>query len=170
MMERVQSILEIASHEGGPWKRADEVEAMLIEEMRRLGHSTMSQWATSAEERVSTGLQNQEPTVLRRKKTLKWWCVFGLIEVRERIWYSPTQSYLRPLPGRLGVTPRGRSRRLERVLNDFGCEHSFARSAESVREHYGIEVSVSSMRAPTLKHAQRAHRQMQEQSPESFQV
>lgn len=68
MMERVQSILEIASHESGPWKRADEVEGMLIEEMRRLGHSTMSQWATSAEERVSTELQNQDPTVLSRKK------------------------------------------------------------------------------------------------------
>ena len=43
MMERVQSILEIASNEKGPLKSADEVEAMLIEQMRRLGHSTMSQ-------------------------------------------------------------------------------------------------------------------------------
>lgn len=68
MMERVQSILEIASNENGPLKSADEVEAMLIEEMRRLGHSTMSQWAVSAEERVSTELQDQHPTVLSRKK------------------------------------------------------------------------------------------------------
>lgn len=68
MMERVQSILEIASAENGPLKSADEVEAMLIEEMRKLGHSTMSQWATTAEERVSTELQSQDPTVLSRKK------------------------------------------------------------------------------------------------------
>jgi biotin carboxylase len=68
MMERVQSILEIASAENGPLKTADEVEAMLIEEMRKLGHSTMSQWATTAEERVSTELQSQDPTVLSRKK------------------------------------------------------------------------------------------------------
>ena len=68
MMERVQSILEIASNENGPLKSADEVEAMLIEEMRRLGHSTMSQWAVTAEERVSTELQSQDPTVLSRKK------------------------------------------------------------------------------------------------------
>lgn len=68
MMERVQSILEIASNQNGPLKSADEVEAMLIEEMRRLGHSTMSQWATTAEERVSTELQSQDPTVLSRKK------------------------------------------------------------------------------------------------------
>src|SRR5262245_61396241 len=68
MMERVQSILEIATNENGPLKSADEVEAMLIEEMRRLGHSTMTQWATSAEQRVSTELQNEDPTVLSRKK------------------------------------------------------------------------------------------------------
>jgi hypothetical protein len=68
MMERVQSILEIASNESGPLKSADEVEAMLIEEMRRLGHSTMKQWATTAEARVSTELQDQDPTVRSRKK------------------------------------------------------------------------------------------------------
>jgi hypothetical protein len=68
MMERMQSILEIASNQEGPLKRADEVEELLIEEMRRLGHSTMSQWATQAEERVSTELKGQDPTVLSRKK------------------------------------------------------------------------------------------------------
>jgi hypothetical protein len=171
MMERMQSILEIARNEDGPLKTADEVEALLIEEMRRLGHATMSQWATTAEERVSTELKSQDPTVLsRKKKTLKWWCVFGLIQVRERIWCSPTQSYLRPLPKRLEVTPRGRSRRLDRVLSDFGCEHSFARAAESVREHYGIEVGSSAVRAATLKHAQRARTQMQEEYEQPFRV
>ena len=34
------------------------------------------------------------------------------------------------------MTPRGRSRRLQRVLTDFGCEQSFARAAGSVLEHY----------------------------------
>jgi len=74
------------------------------------------------------------------------------------------------LPARLGVRPRGRSRRLDRVLTDFGCEHSFARAVESVREHYGIELGASSVRAATLEHAHRAHRQMQEQYDESFRV
>lgn len=68
MLERVQSILTIAGNEDGPLKTADEVEAMLIEEMRRLGHSTMNQWASGAEERVSSELQQQDPTVLSRKK------------------------------------------------------------------------------------------------------
>lgn len=68
MMEQVQSIMEIARNEDGPLKSADEVEAMLVEQMRQLGHTTMSQWATTAEERVSTELQSQDPTALSRKK------------------------------------------------------------------------------------------------------
>ena len=83
------------------------------------------------------------------------------MRVPDRIWRSQTQSYLRPLPGRLGVTPRGRSRRLERVLTDFGCEHSFARAAGSVLEHYGFEIGVSAVRTATLKHAQRARNQLE---------
>lgn len=96
--------------------------------------------------------------------------MFGRVEVRERIWCSPRQSYLRPLPRRLGVTPRGRSRRLDRVLTDFGCEHSFARAVESVREHYGIAVGASAVRAATLKHAQRARTQMQEEYEQPFRL
>ena len=68
MMARVQSILEIARNEDGPLKTADQVEELLIEEMRRLGQTTMSQWATQAEERVSSELKSQDPTVLSRKK------------------------------------------------------------------------------------------------------
>ena len=93
-----------------------------------------------------------------------------MIKIEERIWCSPTKSYLRPLPARLGVKPRGRSRRLDRVLTDFGCEHSFARAAESLREHYGVELGASSVRAATLEHAQRARRQMQEEYQGSFRV
>jgi len=70
MMKRVQSILDIARNENGPLKTADEVEELLIEEMRKLGQSTMNQWATDAEERVSIELKKQDPTVLSRKKKL----------------------------------------------------------------------------------------------------
>ena len=36
---------------------------------------------------------------------------------------------------------------------DFGAEESFARAAQSVREHYGIDVSLCRVRAATLGHA-----------------
>lgn len=93
-----------------------------------------------------------------------------MVAVRERIWRSQTQRYLRPLPQRLGVTPRGRSRRLERVLTDFGCEHSFARATQSVLEHYGFEIGTSAVRTATLEHAQRARAKLQEEYAQPFRV
>ena len=68
ILERVQSILQIARNEDGPLKTADEVEELLIQEMRRLGSATMHQWASQAEERVGTELRRQDSTVRSRKK------------------------------------------------------------------------------------------------------
>jgi len=68
MMERVQSILEITGSSTGRLKTADEVEELLIQEMRQLGNRSMSQWARHAEERVSKELKEQDPTVRSRKK------------------------------------------------------------------------------------------------------
>jgi hypothetical protein len=93
-----------------------------------------------------------------------------VVAVRERIWRSQTQSYVRPLPGRLGVTPRGRSQRLQRVLTDFGCEHSFARAAQSVLEHYGFELGSSAVRTTTLAQAQRARAKLQAEYAQPFRV
>jgi hypothetical protein len=46
----------------------DEVEELVVEEMRQLGHVTLGQWAIQAEERVSSELRSQDPTVRSRKK------------------------------------------------------------------------------------------------------
>jgi hypothetical protein len=67
LMERVQNILRIAQAEGS-LKTADEIEELLIQEMRRLGNDTMNQWAAHAHERVSQELQTHDPTALKRKK------------------------------------------------------------------------------------------------------
>jgi len=96
--------------------------------------------------------------------------VFGLVSVKERIWRNQTKGYFRPLPGRLGVSPCGRSRRLERVLADFGCEHSFSRANQSVLEHYGFELGASTIRRTTLKHAQRAQSKLEEGYAQPFRV
>ncbi len=59
---------------------------------------------------------------------------------------------LRPFCERAGVSPRGRSRRLQRALVDFGSEESFARAAQRVHEHYGLEVTATAVRPHTLAH------------------
>ena len=90
--------------------------------------------------------------------------------MRDRIWRSATETYVRPLPQRLGVNARGRSRRLERVLTDFGCEHSFVKAAASVQEHYGFEIGASAVRTATLEHAQRAQKKLEEVYAQSFRI
>jgi len=92
------------------------------------------------------------------------------VTVRERIWRTDSKSYLRPLPKRLGVVPRGRSRRLQRALTDFGCEHSFARAAQSFREHYGFEIGASALRQTTLEQAQRAQQELEAKYEQPFRV
>ena len=62
---------------------------------------------------------------------------------------------LRPFCGRAGVAARGSSRRLQQVLVDFGAEESFARAAQRVQEHYGVEVAEGRVRQQTLTHGAR---------------
>lgn len=77
------------------------------------------------------------------------------MEVVERIWRKPHRSYYRVLPGLLGITHRGYSMQLQRAMTDFGMDHSFAAAAGKIREHYGIDVAVSSLRKHSEWHAQR---------------
>lgn len=68
MLARLQGILDLAHAADGPLKTADEVEALLIQELRQLGRTTMNQWAAQAEARVSAELQAQDATVRGLKK------------------------------------------------------------------------------------------------------
>jgi len=68
LMERFQTILEISSSADGPIKTADEIEGLLIEEMRRLGNTTMGTWAAGAEERLVKQFKEEHPSARARKK------------------------------------------------------------------------------------------------------
>ena len=68
MRERLRSILALTRNAEGPLKTADEVEEVLIQELRQLGNTALCQWATQAEARVSNELRGQDPTIRSRKK------------------------------------------------------------------------------------------------------
>lgn len=71
LMARFQTILEItANAAGGTIKQADEVEALLIEEMRRLGNASLESWASRAERTLGEQLKQKEPSAVVRKKKL----------------------------------------------------------------------------------------------------
>lgn len=68
LMDRFRTILEITGNTADPIQRADEIEALLIEEMRRLGNATMESWASRAERTLAEQLQQKEPSATVRKK------------------------------------------------------------------------------------------------------
>lgn len=86
----------------------------------------------------------------------------------ERVWQTGQKSYRRLLPAAIGVRARGRSKRLERVLTDFGCEHSFQHAAARVLEHYGFQINASAVREATLQHAQRAQQILEQEYEQSY--
>lgn len=68
LMERFRTILEITASADGEVKRADEIEDLLIEEMRRLGNATMESWATRAERTLGEQLKEKDLSAGPRKK------------------------------------------------------------------------------------------------------
>ncbi len=68
IMQRVQEILDLTDNAEGPLKTADQIEELLIAELRKLGHATMNQWASRAEERVTQELKSQDTSIRSRKK------------------------------------------------------------------------------------------------------
>ena len=75
LLEQFEAILALAdSFEGS----ADEVESLLIAEIRRLGKTTMESWASHAEERAAQQFKADHADARQgKKKTLSWYCVFG---------------------------------------------------------------------------------------------
>jgi hypothetical protein len=70
LFERVRSILEITASAEGPLKKADEIEALLIEEMRQLGQATLESWAGRAEQTLADQLKQKDGSASVRKKKL----------------------------------------------------------------------------------------------------
>jgi 2-iminoacetate synthase ThiH len=68
LSERFEHILEITAHTDGPVKRADEIESLLIEEMRRLGNAAMGSWASQAERTLAEQLRQKDGSAVVRKK------------------------------------------------------------------------------------------------------
>lgn len=70
MKERIEAILAMSMSAEGEIKSADEVEAMLIEEVRALGATTMEEWGAGAEEALGAAHQKENPGSYCAKKKI----------------------------------------------------------------------------------------------------
>ena len=68
MAARFENILALANSAEGPLKTADEIEELLIEEVRKLGNQTMTTWVQRAQERVGQELREEQSGIKSRKK------------------------------------------------------------------------------------------------------
>ncbi len=68
LLARFESILGLTEVAEGPLRTADEIEEQLVQEVRRLGHEVMSDWAVRAEERVAQEVLQANAEVRLRKK------------------------------------------------------------------------------------------------------
>jgi hypothetical protein len=67
LMERFAAIVELSTSTE-PIKRADEIEELLLQEIRRLGNATMQGWASEVEKALGQQLQQKDPSAAVRKK------------------------------------------------------------------------------------------------------
>jgi hypothetical protein len=68
---------------------------------------------------------------------------------------------LRPFKISCGVSTRGYSRPLQRVMTDFGADESFTKASNKINEHYGITIPVSGERNITLLHARQMNKELE---------
>ena len=70
MLAPFESILGIAtqSDPNTPFRTADEVEALVVEAVRKLGHQTLTQWAHEAQARAVEDCKAEHPAARLKKK------------------------------------------------------------------------------------------------------
>jgi hypothetical protein len=69
LKERIEAILALAEEgEEGELRSADEIEALLVEEIRRLGSQTMQEWAEGAHAKVSAEMKQKKGCRVGKKK------------------------------------------------------------------------------------------------------
>jgi hypothetical protein len=83
--------------------------------------------------------------------------------VREQLYrLSHSRRQLRPFSQRAGVKCRGNSRPLQRAAVDFAADVSFERAGQKLLEHYGVELSASTIREIAQQHGARMLEQQQQ--------
>ena len=72
LAERMLSILKITDEplESGKIRSADEVESLLVEELRRLGNESLSTWAGDVDASVSSAFKAENAQAQLREKKL----------------------------------------------------------------------------------------------------
>ncbi|QLH48621.1 MAG: ISKra4 family transposase [Candidatus Accumulibacter cognatus] len=148
---RMESLLGVVEDAAGDLEKADAAERRVIEELRQMGNEALAAWAERGVEK-SVAVARVEPDLRLAGKKLYWHTTFGKVDVVEPLWRNGTRIERR-FSTRAGISCRGSSQPLQRVMSDFGADAAFGRVPEKLKEHYGIEMPVSTIQRITEHHA-----------------
>lgn len=147
---------------------AHEAEARAINEIRKLGHGLLTEWAEKSESAAVAKARAHNPKLqpYRKKRALTWHSTYGSITVLEqRLRRGRRGAQVRPFCEQSQISSRAYSLPLQRAMTDFGADYSFVEAAKKMREHYGVEIPASGARSCTLVHA-RASGAVKHQAPQ----
>jgi hypothetical protein len=162
LQARLESILNLAENTDGNIITASEAEQRTIFDLRQLGNEILHDWANNRINVSVAQLKKEESEIEGNgKKKLRWHTSFGDIEVQDPLFRRPGKQF-RPFSYSAGIQNRGCSLPLQRIVVDFGADHAFGRVPEKLQEHYGIEISVSTIRMLTESHANQMYEQQKE--------
>ena len=132
---------------------ADDAERRVIQELRGMGNDLLTDWAHSRVAQTQQEVAGSQVT--RHVKKLCWYSTYGQIEISEQTyWDRPNKCVIRPFAASAGVGHRRYSLSLEEAIADFGAATPFAKVAQKIKRHYGIDISTSAAYIVTNNHAQ----------------
>jgi len=70
LRERVEQLLQVVEDKDGNLEKADAAEQRVIEEIRKIGHAALTEWATNKNNAYEQELMDQQGIRLAGKKTL----------------------------------------------------------------------------------------------------
>lgn len=139
-----------------------ELDGMLREVLRRVGHGVMQRTLESLSTEVTAQAEAANPGLFRhRRSVLSMDTLFGPVQVESPyLWHSG--HGVRPVEAELSLGHRKRSVAVERALSDFGAEESFGQAVVRFEEHYGWTLGRTSVLKLVEKRAQEAERYVSE--------
>ena len=167
LKNRVKSILSIINNDEEKIVKAEEAEKRVTKEVRRLANDAITGWAEIRIEKSDTYLPDDKSISRSGTKELHWHTTFGEIRVIEQVYKRPGKRY-RPFSESAGITCRRCSIPLQRIVTDFGADHAFGQVPQKLEEHYGITLSVSTIRKITENHAWHIHEKRKQERIEEY--
>lgn len=69
VFEQIERILEIVEDETGEAMTADQAEELLVQELRKMGHDALQEWAIEKQSRIEKEYDGRSKVVKREKKS-----------------------------------------------------------------------------------------------------